>query len=107
MEYQVWTHDEYEGWRKVDCADRKAAQGEIMKAIASGKAPLLTVAIPYELNINVKEDKIGEAIKSKAQPGKSPGAEGEGEVRPGDATPVPELDKGSGDPGAGDLLPNQ
>lgn len=92
MEYQVWTHDEYEGWRKVDCTDLPAAQEEIMKAVATGKTPLLTTAIPYHLVIDVKEDRIGEAIKSKTQPSKSPGAEGEGEVRPGDATPVPELD---------------
>lgn len=107
MEYQVWTHDEYEGWAKADCGDLEAARAEILKGLMAGKEPLLTVAVPYDFNIKVKEDKIGETTKSKTRRGKGPGAEGEGEVRPGDTGPVPELDSGSGDSGPGDSVPSK
>ena len=107
MDYQVWTHDEYEGWKKVDCGDLPAAQREILKALTSGKEPLLTVEVPYDFNVKIKEDKIGEITESKAKPDKGPGTEGEGEVRPGDTPAVSELGKGSGDPGSGDRLPGK
>jgi len=104
MNYQVWTHEEFEGWSKVDCGDLSAAQREILKALTSGKEPLLTVEVPYDFNVKIKEDKIGEATKGKTKPDKGPRVEGEGEVRPGGTSPVSELDKGSGDPGAGDRV---
>lgn len=84
MEYQVWTHDEYEGWWKVDCGDISAAQREVLKALTQGKEPLLTVAVPYDFNVKIKEDKLGEVTKSKAKPDKSTRGPGDSEVRPGD-----------------------
>jgi len=107
MNYQVWTHEEFEGWQKVDCGDLSAAQREILKALTSGKEPLLTVEVPYDFNVKIKEDKIGEATKGKAKSDKGPRVEGEGEVRPGDTITIPELDKGSGDLGAGDRVPGK
>ncbi len=107
MDYQVWTKDEFEGWKKVDCVDLPAAQREILKALTSGKEPLLTVEVPYDFNVKIKEDKIGAATKSKAKPDTGARAESKGEVRSGDTPTVPELDKGSGDPGAGDRVPGK
>ncbi len=92
MEYQVWIKDEFEGWSKVDCGDKTAALREINQAVRAGKEPLLTVEIPYRLNIKLEEDKIGEAAKSKAKRDKNTRAASEGEVRPGDLEPVSELD---------------
>ena len=111
--YQVWTKDEFEGWKMVSCEDLPAAQAELMKALLSGKDPLLTVAVPYDFNVKIKEvpteekisaqekykkgiegsrkEETSEVPKGKAKPGKGPGAEGKGEVRPGDTDSVPEL----------------
>ena len=107
MEYQVWTKDEYEGWKMVACEDLQAAQTELMKALLNGKDPLLMVTVPYDFNVKIKEDKIGEAPKGKAPPDKGTGVEGKGKVRPGAPTPVPELNQGSGDSGAGDSVPGK
>ena len=91
MSYQVWTKDEFEGWKRKDCEDLLAAQVEIMAALKRGAEPLLTLEVPFDVNIKIKEGKVSEVSKSKARPGKGAGAEGEGEVRPGDTDPVPEL----------------
>ena len=101
MDYQVWTKDEYTGWEKVDCGDAAAVQREIEKAIRAGLEPLVTVEVPYDLNIKLKEALIGEVKKSKPKPGEGPGAEGDSEVRRGDEGAAEKVDKGSGDPGAG------
>jgi len=107
MDYQVWTKDEFEGWKKVDCGDLPAAQRELLKALTSGQEPLLTVEVPYDFNVNIKEGEIGAVKKSKAKPDKGPGDESKGKVRPGDTPAVSELGKGSGDPGSGDRLPGK
>lgn len=76
MDYQVWTKVEYQDtWAKVDCGDLPAAQREIMEALKLGKEPLLTVAVPFDVSIKIKEDKLGEAIKGKTKPDKGAGAE--------------------------------
>ena len=80
MSYQVWTKDEFEGWKRKDCEDLAAAQAELFAALKRGAEPLLTVEVPFDVNIKIKEDKIGEVPKSKAKPGESPGAEGKGKV---------------------------
>ena len=114
MNYQVWIKDEYgEAWAKVDCGDLPAAKRELDKAVRSGRQPMLTQELPYELSIKVgepgaeapihkvekektqkteKEATRSETLKSEAEPDKSPGPESEGEVRPGDLETVPELD---------------
>jgi len=93
MEYQVWTKEEYEDkWSRVDCGDLPAAQREILEATKRGASPLLTAAIPFDFNIKIKEDKIGEAPKSKARTDKSAEAEGQGTAGPGDAKPAGKLD---------------
>ena len=102
MDYQVWTKDEYtEGWKKVDCGDAPAVQREIEKAVRAGKEPLVTLEVPYDVTIKLKEALIGEAKKSKTKLDKGPGAESDSEVRRGDESPTEELDQGSGDLGSG------
>lgn len=104
MNYQVWTQDEYEGWKKVDCGDLQAAQRELQKALLSGKDPLLTVEVPYDFNIRIKEDKLGEATKTKAKRSESPGPESKGEVRERDTGAVPQLSEGSRDTSPSDSV---
>lgn len=107
MDYQVWTKDEYEGWKKVDCDGLETAQEELMKALLTGKDPLLTVTVPFDFNIKIKEDKIGEATKDKAEPDKGAGGKSHGKVRRGDEAVAPGLDKGTGDLGAGPSAGNK
>lgn len=80
MSYQVWFKDEFEGWRQKECADVEAAKEELLLAIKAGKEPMLTEEVPFGINIWIKEGKIDEAHKSKANPGESARAKGEGEV---------------------------
>jgi len=92
MDYQVWIKDEFsDTYTKVDCGDLAAAKREIDKAVRVGGEPILTVEVPYELSIKTGEAG-SEVKKSKPKPDKGPRAEGESEVRPGDAEPVQELD---------------
>lgn len=108
MDYQVWTKEEFgETWKRVDCGDKEAAMREIDKAVRSGQEPLLTVAIPYKLNIKLEEDKIGEITPRKAKRDQGPGVESEGKVRPGAPEPVPELGEGDRDSSPGDSVPGQ
>jgi len=102
MDYQVWIKNEYdEGYTKVDCGDLGAAKREIDKAVRLGVEPILTIEIPYELNIKVSE--VGSEVKkSKAKPDKSARDKSDSEVRPGDEGATQELDKGSGDNSPGD-----
>jgi len=78
--YQVWTKDDYEGWKRKDCEDLAAAQGELLAALKAGKEPLLTVEIPFGVNIEIKEGKVSEAAQGEAEPGEGPGVKGKGEV---------------------------
>lgn len=83
--YQVWQKADYaETWTKVDCGDKQAVIREIEKAWREGKEPLVTMVIPYEVAVKMKEDKIGEAPKDKAKPDKVARGESEERVRPGD-----------------------
>ena len=106
MNYQVWTKGDYEGYQKKDCPDLEAVQAAILEAVKAGKEPLVTVEVPYEVNIEIKGVTDSAVKKSKAKPGQGPGGESHGEVRRGDETVVEGLDKGSGDnrsgSGAGD-----
>ena len=107
MNYQVWTKDEFgELWARVDCGDLTAAKREIEKAVRAGGEPVLTQELSYSVSIKLEEVKV-ETAKDKARSDKGPGVESEGKVRPGDTSPVPELGKGSRDPGTGDLLPGK
>lgn len=97
MDYQVWLKDEYgETYTKVDCGDLPAAKRELDKAVREGKDPILTIEVPYELNIKVSE--VGsEVTKTKTKSDKGPGGKGNSEVRRGDEATSEGLDKGSGD----------
>lgn len=101
MNYQVWTKDEYEGWKKVDCEDKEAAMGAIDLALRAGMEPLLTVEIPYRVSIQLEEENIGEVKKSETKPDKDPRGKGDRQVRRGDQKATPGLDTGSGDHSAG------
>ena len=98
MGYQVWTKDEYEAWKRTDCEDLPAAQVQILAALKAGREPLLTVEIPFEVKVEIKEAaptktplqalfesnvmkrgmevKVHEVATSEAEPGDGPGAEG-------------------------------
>lgn len=91
MNYQVWSKEEYgELWKKVDCEDIAAAKGEIDKAVRAGGEPILTVEVPYELNIKVSE--VGSEVKKgKAKPDKGTRATGDGDIRRGDEGDTPEV----------------
>ena len=103
MEYQVWTKEEYgELYKKVDCGDITAVKRELDKAVRAGLEPLVTVEVPYELNIKLSE--VGSEVKkSEAKPDKGARGKGDSEVRRGDEAAAEGLDKGGGDssPGSG------
>lgn len=80
MGYQVWTKDEFTGWGRKDCEDLAAAQVELLAALKRGAEPLLTVEVPFDVNIKIKEVKESEAGKDKTKPDKGPGAESKGKV---------------------------
>ena len=107
MLYQVWTKDEFEGWKRKDCEDLATVQQEIYFALKRGAEPLLTVEIPFDVNIKIKEDKISEVPKAQAKPDKSTGGESKGKVRPGAPGPVSELDQGSRDNRADNSMPGR
>lgn len=107
MNFQVWTHDEYEGWKREDCADIQEVQKAILKALTSGKDPLVTVEVPFDVDIKIKEDKIGEVTPRETKLDKGPGAPGKGPVRPGDPGPVQKLDQRSRASSPGDSLPGK
>lgn len=84
----------------VECGDIPAVQREILAKIKEGKTPRVFVEIPFDVSVKVKEDKIGEAPKSKTKPDKVARSESDSEVRRGDEEPPPGLDQGSGDTSA-------
>jgi len=107
MDYQVWTKDEYgDEWSRVDCGDLEAARSEIDKAIRKGAEPLLTVEVPYTINIKVSEVGV-EAPKGKTKPGKDTRVESESEIRSGDDGPVSEHDQATGDNKPSDNVPGR
>jgi len=65
VEYQVWTKDEYEGYKKVDCGDLEAARVEIIEALKRGAEPFLTMTVPYRWDIKIEEVMPHEAGKGK------------------------------------------
>jgi hypothetical protein len=80
MNYQVWTKDDYQNFVKKDCPDMAAAQANILAALKAGKEPLLTVAVPWGVEITIKEDKIGETTESPAEPNQGAVAQGDSAV---------------------------
>jgi len=99
MNYQVWTKDEYgETYTKVECGDMEAVKRELENSLKRGNEPVLTMEVPYTMNIKIME--VGsEAIKSKAKPDKGTRDPSDGKVRRGDEGAAQEVGKGSGDPG--------
>ena len=91
MEYQVWTKDDYQAWVKKDCADMVAAQTDILTALKQGKEPLLTVSVPWGVEITIKEDKIGATTESQAESDKGSDVAGYGTVRRGNEENTPGL----------------
>ena len=77
MPYQVWSQDEYKAWQKKDCGDLSTAQLEILGALKKGKEPLLTVAVPFSVNVIIEEGKAGETTENKTQSDQGPVAPGD------------------------------
>ena len=128
--YQVWTKAQYEeNWKLTECPDIAAVELIIRDNFSKEVEVKVSLPVEFDARITVKvhaptgpageptamaavekrlkEVEKSEVAKAKAEPGKGPGAKSEGKVRPGDTSPVPELGKGSRDPGAGDLLPGR
>lgn len=71
MDYQVWTKEEFgDNYTKVDCGDLAAARKEIDKAVRTGGEPILTVEVPYKLDIKVSE--VGAEVPKKAKSKQEP-----------------------------------
>jgi len=80
MKYQVWTKESYEEtWRKVDCTDREAALVAIDKVVRAGINPMLTIEVPFELSIKVKEVPV-EITESETKPDQDSAGQGDGKV---------------------------
>lgn len=92
MGYQVWTKEEFAGWTRKDCESLPDAQAELLAALKRGAEPLLTVEVPFDVNIKIKEGKPVEIGKVETKPGEGAGAAGKGTVRRGDTSSVPKLD---------------
>lgn len=101
MDYQIWTKDDYDDkWARQDCGDLAAAKRIIDTEVRAGREPLLTVEVPYKIDIKFTEVS-SEVTKSKTKSDKGAGGKGDGPIRRGDETVTEGLDKGSGDSGAG------
>uniref|UniRef100_A0A6H2A231 Uncharacterized protein n=1 Tax=viral metagenome TaxID=1070528 RepID=A0A6H2A231_9ZZZZ len=103
MDYIIIDQDDLNMVNPVECGDIPAVQRSILEKLKNGRTPRVFVEVPFDVNVKVKEDKIGEAPKSKAKPDKGPGGPGDRAVRPGDEGDTPELGQGSGntEPGPG------
>ncbi len=90
MSYQVWTKDEFTGWQRADAESLEAAKEQLLIALKKGLEPVLTIELPFNMNIDIKEGKPVETTKTKTEPGEGAGAEGEGKVRRGSTKGVSE-----------------
>jgi len=73
MDYQVWIKDQYgDSWSREDAGDAGSAKRLILAASKEGKEVVLTVEVPFSLELKVGEPG-GEVKKRKA--GKEPAAE--------------------------------
>lgn len=71
MNYQVWTKDQYaDNWARVDCGDLGAAKRTILQAAKDGKQTVLTVEVPYEVQLKVGEpgEETPKLRKEKKEP---------------------------------------
>ena len=56
MDYQVWTKAEFgDQWDRQDCGDIDAAKRTLLEASKAGKEAMLTVEVPFELELKVGE----------------------------------------------------
>lgn len=97
MNYLVIDQEDLSMVNPVDCGDNPAVQRTILEKLKNGRTPRVFVEVPFDINIKVKEDKIGEDAPRKTKPGKSAGSEGDSPVRPGDEGAAEEVGPGSGD----------
>ena len=79
MDYQIWIKNEYdEGFMKQEAGDLEAAKRVILVASKVGREVMLTVEVPFELELKIGEPgdelKKTPSIKSK-QPEKLPAEE--------------------------------
>lgn len=79
MDYQIWIKEEFgDTWSRVDAGDLGAAKREILVASKAGKEAILTVEVPFSLELKVGEPG-GETKKrrtTKEQPAEESQEEG-------------------------------
>ncbi len=78
MDYQIWTK-EYEAgpWSREDAGDIEAAKRIILAASKEGKESILTVEVPFSLELKVGEP--GGEVKKARTPAKEKTKEKPGE----------------------------
>ena len=80
MDYQVWTKAEYgDQWDREDCGDLGAAKRTILAASKEKKEVILTVEVPFSLELKVGEPGA-EPKTPKRKPAKEPEETPEEEV---------------------------
>ena len=56
MDYQIWTKSEFgDDWQRTDAGDLEAAKRELLAASKKGLEPILTVEVPFDLQLKVGE----------------------------------------------------
>lgn len=84
MQYQVWTKEDYgDVYKRTDCPNLDTVMAAIDKAVRTGGQPLVTVEVPYEVEIKIAEV-TSEITEGKAKPDKSARGASDGEIRRGD-----------------------
>ena len=84
MDYVIIDQEDLGMVNPVECGDTPAVEREILLKLKAGRTPRVFVEVPFDVNVKVKEDKIGETAPRKTKPDKSPGSESDSQVRPGD-----------------------
>lgn len=54
MDYTIWTKEEFgDSWKRQDAGDKGAAKRLILEEMKSGREPILTVEVPFDLKLEV------------------------------------------------------
>lgn len=91
MDYQVWVKDQFgDTWGREDVGDLGAAKRSIMAAMKLGNDAVLTIEVPFSLELKVGEP--GAEVKKKRTPGQRAADENR------EGAPVSEADQGEAEP---------
>lgn len=56
MEYQIWTKTEFgEQYDLVKAEGEEAVKRELLEALKAGREPILTVEVPFDLQLKIKQ----------------------------------------------------